>query len=56
MAAGGRGRIPVGGLLGVGFAVHPGTGHDVAMVVSSSGHGLFDAVTGGRIAREYDPG
>lgn len=49
------GIIPVGGLLGIGFGLHPETGHDLAMVVSSSGHGLFDAVTGEKIAREYDP-
>ncbi|MBC7268542.1 MAG: hypothetical protein H5T76_07420 [Streptomyces sp.] len=49
------GEIAVGGLVGVGFAVHPEGGQDIAMVVSSSGHGLFDAVTGERIAREYDP-
>lgn len=46
---------PVGGLLGIGFATHPGTGHDVVMVVSHDGHGLFDAVTGERIARDRDP-
>ncbi|MFF7968511.1 hypothetical protein ACFZC3_24525 [Streptomyces sp. NPDC007903] len=51
----GEGLIPVGGLLGIGFAVHPETGHDLVMVVSSSGHGLFDAVTGERLARDYDP-
>ncbi|MFD9647879.1 hypothetical protein ACFWWN_30935, partial [Streptomyces sp. NPDC059082] len=28
----------VGGLLGIGFAVHPGTGHDLVMVVSGAGH------------------
>ncbi|MET9255812.1 hypothetical protein [Streptomyces sp. NPDC003717] len=46
---------PVGGLLGVGFAVHPDTGQDLAMVVSHDGHALFDAVTGERIARDRDP-
>ncbi|MFF0386273.1 hypothetical protein [Streptomyces sp. NPDC004286] len=51
----GEGLIPVGGLLGIGFAVHPETGHDLVMVVSSSGHGLIDAVTGERLARDYDP-
>jgi hypothetical protein len=45
----------VGGLLGIGFATHPGSGRDLVMVVSSTGHGLFDAVTGDRIARERDP-
>ncbi|KUM77639.1 hypothetical protein [Streptomyces griseorubiginosus] len=46
---------PVGGLLGIGFASHPGTGHDLVMVVSHDGHGLFDTVTGERIARDRDP-
>ncbi|MEV6833698.1 hypothetical protein AB0N17_04100 [Streptomyces sp. NPDC051133] len=45
---------PVGGLLGIGFASHPGTGHDLVMVVSTDGHGLFDAVTGEKIARDRD--
>lgn len=45
----------VGGLLGIGFAVHPDSGNDLVMVVSQDGHGLFDAVTGERIARERDP-
>ncbi|WP_108988285.1 hypothetical protein [Streptomyces coelicoflavus] len=47
--------IPVGGLLGIGFASHPGSGHDLVMVVSHDGHGLFDAVTGEKIARDHDP-
>ncbi|MFD8297169.1 hypothetical protein ACFV13_13220 [Streptomyces bauhiniae] len=51
----GEGTVPVGGLLGIGFAVHPETGRDLVMVVSSSGHGLFDAVTGERLARDHDP-
>ncbi|MFD9685552.1 hypothetical protein ACFXPX_23370 [Kitasatospora sp. NPDC059146] len=51
----GRGIVPVGGLLGIGFAVHPDTGHDLVLTVSSSGHGLFDAVTGEKLEREYDP-
>ncbi|MEU6507435.1 hypothetical protein [Streptomyces sp. NPDC046942] len=46
---------PVGGLLGIGFASHPGTGEDLVMVVSHEGHGLFDAVTGEKIARDRDP-
>ncbi|MER6331382.1 hypothetical protein ABT298_19045 [Streptomyces sp. NPDC001034] len=46
---------PVGGLLGIGFASHPATGHDVVMVVSGDGHGLFDGVTGEKIARDRDP-
>lgn len=45
----------VGGLLGIGFATDPGTGHDLVMVVSHDGHGLFDAVTGEKIARDRDP-
>lgn len=49
------GRIPVGGLLGIGFAIHPDNGHDLVMVVSSNGHGLFDAVTGEKIVRDHDP-
>ncbi|MBQ0846815.1 hypothetical protein J8N05_01090 [Streptomyces sp. BH-SS-21] len=47
--------VPVGGLLGVGFASHPENGHDLVMVVSHDGHGLFDAVTGEKIARDRDP-
>ncbi|MES5816646.1 hypothetical protein [Streptomyces sp. RG80] len=47
--------IPIGGLLGIGFASHPENGHDLVMVVSSAGHGLFDAVTGEKIARDYEP-
>lgn len=46
---------PVGGLLGVGFAVHPGSGRDLVMVVSGDGYGLFDAATGEKIARDRDP-
>jgi hypothetical protein len=46
---------PVGGLLGIGFATHPENGHDLVMVVSSAGHGLFDAVTGEKIAQDDDP-
>jgi hypothetical protein len=45
----------VGGLLGIGFAVAPDTGRDLVMVVSVDGHGLFDAVTGEKIARDHDP-
>ncbi|WP_371616617.1 hypothetical protein [Streptomyces sp. NBC_00454] len=48
-------ETPIGGLLGIGFAVHPDSGHDLVMVVSSDGHGLFDAVTGEKIARDRDP-
>ncbi|MFJ8994257.1 hypothetical protein ACIRQH_28140 [Streptomyces sp. NPDC102279] len=49
------GLAPVGGLLGIGFAPHPETGRDLVMVVSRDGHGLFDAVTGEKIARDRDP-
>lgn len=45
----------VGGLLGIGFASHPDNGNDLVMVVSHDGHGLFDAVTGEKIARDRDP-
>ncbi|MFG2541289.1 hypothetical protein ACGFOM_02570 [Streptomyces sp. NPDC048594] len=46
---------PVGGLLGVGFAAHPDSGLDLVMVVSHDGHGLFEAVTGKKIARNREP-
>lgn len=46
---------PVGGLLGIGFATHPDSGNDLVMVVSHDGHGLFDAVSGEKIARDRDP-
>ncbi|CAN3977382.1 hypothetical protein KPATCC21470_0005 [Kitasatospora purpeofusca] len=39
-------RIPIGGLLGIGFAASPDDGRDLVMVVSVDGHGLFDALTG----------
>lgn len=48
-------RTPIGGLQGTGFAVHPDSGHDLVMVVSMGGHGLFDAVTGEKIARDRHP-
>ncbi|MFG3498602.1 hypothetical protein [Streptomyces sp. NPDC047928] len=48
-------RTPVGGLLGIGFATHPDDGRDLVMVVSADGHGLFDATTGEKIARDRDP-
>ncbi|WP_443043766.1 hypothetical protein [Streptomyces sp. GS7] len=51
----GNGLIPVGGLLGIGFAVAPGSGRELVMVVSTAGHGLFDALTGDKIARDRDP-
>ncbi|MFF5042398.1 hypothetical protein [Streptomyces nigra] len=46
---------PVGGLFGIGFATHPGSGHDLVMVVSHDGHGLFDTVTGEMVARDHHP-
>ncbi|MGW4408551.1 hypothetical protein ACWEJ6_31260 [Nonomuraea sp. NPDC004702] len=48
-------RTPIGGLLGIGFAVHPESRRDLVMVVSSDGHGLFDAVTGEKVSRDRDP-
>ncbi len=48
-------RNPIGGLLGIGFAIAPDTGHDLVMVVSVDGHGLFDTLTGEKIARDRDP-
>ncbi len=48
-------RTPIGGLRGIGFAVHPTSGHDLVMVTSMDGHGLFDAVTGEKIARNRHP-
>ncbi|MFF2749332.1 hypothetical protein ACFVVA_27780 [Kitasatospora sp. NPDC058048] len=51
----GRGLIAVGGLLGIGFAVHPESGHDLVLTVSHGGHGLFDAVTGLKLARDHEP-
>ncbi|SDN11324.1 hypothetical protein [Streptomyces wuyuanensis] len=47
--------IPIGGLLGIGFALEPDGDRDLVMVVSVDGHGLFDAVTGERIARDRAP-
>lgn len=48
-------RTPVGGLQGIGFGIHPDTGYDLVMVVSMAGHGLFDASTGEKIARDRNP-
>ncbi|OKI11752.1 hypothetical protein [Streptomyces sp. CB03911] len=48
-------RTPIGGLQGIGFGIHPDNGRDLVMVVSTDGHGLFDAVTGEKIARDRDP-
>jgi hypothetical protein len=44
----------VGGLLGVGFAVHPDSGRDLLLVGSHDGLGLFDSVTGVRLARDHE--
>lgn len=49
------GTIAIGGLLGVGFAPDPETGEDLLMVVSSAGHGVFNAASGEKIARDRDP-
>jgi hypothetical protein len=54
-AVGGPGYVPVGGLQGVGFGVHPITGVDLLMVVSMGGFGLLDAETGTRTARDREP-
>jgi hypothetical protein len=43
--------VPVGGLQGVGFGVHPETGDDLLMVVSIDGFGLLETATGTKIAR-----
>jgi len=48
-------RILTGGLVGVGFASDPKTERDLLMVVSHDGHGLFDAASGTKIARDRDP-
>lgn len=48
-------EAPVGGLQGIGFAADPISGNDLVMVVSLDGHGLFDAFTGEKIARDRDP-
>ncbi|MFD4671287.1 hypothetical protein ACFWNN_16240 [Lentzea sp. NPDC058450] len=46
--------VAVGGLLGVGFGVDPGSGHDVVLVASSQGLGLLDGVSGERLARDRE--
>nr|BFE60513.1 hypothetical protein GCM10020063_050390 [Dactylosporangium thailandense] len=46
---------PVGGLQGVGFAVDPASHRDLLLVTSIDGHGLFDTVTGQKLARDRDP-
>ncbi|GLZ35308.1 hypothetical protein Lesp02_74950 [Lentzea sp. NBRC 105346] len=45
--------IAVGGLLGVGFATD--RGRDLLLVASTRGLGLFDTVTGSRLARDPEP-
>ena len=37
------------------YSTHPANGHDLVMVVSADGHGLFDAATGEKTARDRDP-
>ncbi|MDI6101770.1 hypothetical protein QLQ12_24415 [Actinoplanes sp. NEAU-A12] len=49
-----RHQVAVGGLLGAGFAVHPESGRDLLLIGSHDGLGLFDTVTGERLARERD--
>ncbi|MDT0447301.1 hypothetical protein [Streptomyces johnsoniae] len=50
-----RTGLPIGGLLGIGFAAHPQESHDLIMVISQGGHGVFDTVTGALLARDRDP-
>jgi hypothetical protein len=47
--------IPIGGLLGIGFAPDPVTGEDLLMVVSQGGHGVINTTTGKILARDRDP-
>ena len=46
------GSFSVGGLTDVGF----GTRSDLLMVISSMGRGVFDCLTGEKVARDYDDG
>ena len=46
---------PVGGLRAVGFGVAPESGHDLMLVTSINGRGVFDTVTGELLARDDDP-
>ena len=46
---------PVGGLRAIGFAVDPESGNDLMLVASVAGRGVFDTVTGVRVARDDDP-
>ena len=50
-----RSPAPVGGLQGVGFAVDPTSGGDLLMAVSTQGHGVFDASSGVKVARDHEP-
>lgn len=52
----GRGVFRTGGLIGVGLAPDPATGRDLLLVASHNGRGLFDTVTGERLARDDDAG
>lgn len=45
-------QFAIGGLTDVGF----GHGTDLLLVISSQGRGVFDCVTGDKIARDYDEG
>lgn len=47
--------VPVGGLLGIGFATDPGTGHDLVMVVSSDGHGAATSLCGPALRTTVTP-
>ncbi|WP_326557247.1 hypothetical protein [Micromonospora sp. NBC_01796] len=47
-------QVPIGGLVGIGFSADH-SGNDLVMVVSHDGHGLFDATTGAKIARDRTP-
>lgn len=47
--------VAVGGLTGVGFAVHPESGEDLVLVTSHQGRGVLNCVTGQRTARDPDP-
>jgi len=47
--------VAIGGLLGVGFATGPDGGPDPLLVASTRGLGLFDTVTGERLARDREP-
>ena len=48
-------RTPLGGLLVMVFADQPARGQALELVLPRDGHGLFDAVTGDKIARDRDP-